>query len=452
MAVGNGSPDNAPQTTQPESAPQQSGRWDFLKVPAKYVRKLWDYPTDETRRKMIKGGAIVGGVVGAVATLGAVAERSLQKGGEDKLYRIGDENVQLSFKEFTPKEGEIKDPEEAVIFLVGAPMRAKASVTQGQLKGLADEFKAKAYSVDARPKGRFHSNSIDLEVEAIRRFVEELNQKGIKKVTLFGHSIGAAKAVKLAVALEQMDPQIQINGVVLANPMGFYPQDGKDLLLNRYIPEVSNEGRLKNPRAPHEPLYKVGWQLVGSLASEVAAVGSQYPKLVDDQLGVLTQVNPELAKMKSHALVLLASEDKWSEAEKIVPETEIEKRLSAPKSIEQIRGEIASSGRWDRLSDEEKAKFGNKDNFVTLFLNEDYLKKYRTRENIARAGRARRAYLKEAMPESDRVGVIKATKYATHLAYSIGRPRQTSHLIVEVRRFIDKLKQDDLKNKKLLRS
>ncbi len=401
-------------------------------------------PARKPGRNLLKGvGVAVGaGIVTAVGT-SVVAERSLQNNGEDKLYRMGDENVQLSFKEFNPRERTVQDPEEAVIFLVGAPMRAKASVTWGQMEQIAEEFGTKGYSVDARPKGYFHSNSIDLEVEAIRRFIEELNKQGIKKVTLFGHSIGAAKAVKLAVALEQLDPEIQINGVVLANPMGFYPQDGRDLLLNRYLPEVSNEGKLKNPRSPHEPLYKVGWQLVGSLASDVAAVGRQYPKLVEDQLGVLTQVNPELAKMKSPTVILLASEDKWSEAERVIPEEEIAKRLLPPKTIDQIRREISNSSRWDKYSAEDKEAGISR--LMEQFRNRNYLQNYRTRETMARRTRAKRAYLREVMPETERVGVIEAKKYATHLAYGVERPKPTSHLIVEVKRFLNKLKQDDLK-------
>lgn len=267
-------------------------------------------PAKITRGTFLKRTAIVGGgAVATVAGMGALAERSIRGAGEDKIYRIGDETVELSFKEFNPKEGEIKDLEEAIIFLVGAPMRAKASVTWGPMALLADEFKAKGYSVDARPKGRFHSNSIDLEVEAIRRFIEGLNKEGIKRITLFGHSIGVKKAVDLAVVLEQQNPEITINAAVLSNPMGFYSQDGKDLLFNRYLKEVENEGRLRNPRAPHESLLKVGWQLVGSLASDVVAAGIQYPRLAEEQLQAVTEKNPNLSKIKSPVVVLLAADD-----------------------------------------------------------------------------------------------------------------------------------------------
>lgn len=402
------------------------------------------------------------GGVGTEQIVGA--EKSLQR-GQDKLYKFGDESVQLSFKEFSPKEGENKDPRSAVIFMVGAPMRAKSEITWGQLDMMAEEFGAQTYSVDARPKGYFHSNAIDLEVGAIRTFIEELSRKGIQRVTLFGHSIGAVKAVKLAVALEQMDPQIKIDGLVLSNPMGFYPQEAKDLLFRRLPAESANQGKIQNPNVLHPTPLQGGWEAVKSIGSDIVTAGLGYPRLVKDQIGALTQVNPELAKVKSPVLILLSSLDKLSETVKIVPEDEIGEMMPSEESEEQLRGRI--EGKWDSYQEfresvnwgklpektqqelrkehdrlrQELSKFASKEEFV-----QDYLRKYRAQEIMFRRNAARRAYIKEKyLPEAEGVGVIEAQKYGHHLAFGAERPRHTSKVIVEIKRVLEKIKQDDEK-------
>lgn len=355
----------------------------------------------------------------------------------ERTYKIGNDEVELTGNVLLPKDGKVADESEVALFLVGAPMRAKASVTWDTPRGLAEASKVRAYTLDARPKGHFEQNSIALEVEAIRRFIEGLNKEGIKRITLFGHSIGVKKAVDLAVLLEQQNPEITINAAVLSNPMGFYSQDGRDLLFNRYLKEVQNEGRLRNPRAPHESLLKVGWQLVGSLASDVAAAGTQYPRLAQEQLQAVTEKNPNLSKIKSPVVVLLAADDQWAEVKNILPEDEIKTRTAPPIPDEDLRKQIWESNKWERLPEAERAKFGTKEAFV-----EDYFKKYRTREEMARVGKARRKYMREKiMPQAGPIEVIEAKKYATHVAFGVERQRHTSHLLAEVKRVVDRVKK-----------
>ncbi len=74
-------------------------------------------------------------------------EKYLPSLGKDRTYQLGSEGVQVSWKEFTPKEGQIADPEEAVLYLVGAPMRAKSSLTWDVPEQLTEEFKVRTYSI-----------------------------------------------------------------------------------------------------------------------------------------------------------------------------------------------------------------------------------------------------------------------------------------------------------------
>lgn len=342
------------------------------------------------RRNFFRLAAIATGA-GVLAAVGAAAaaERSLQALGEDKIYRVGSDDVQVSSKEFIPEYGQISDPSEAAVFLVGAPMRAKASVTWGTIRQVANRFKVRSFSIDARPKGPFTANSIDLEVEGIRRFIEE---NGIKKLTVIAHSIGAVKAAKLAVVLQQLNPDIQINGLALANPMGFYNQNPWDLLLNRYPAEITNGPKLSNPNSSREDknMFKVMAQLVGSIAADVSAVGLSYPKLAREQLQALTQVNPNLAEVKAPVVILVAKEDKLAEVEGIFPEQEI---LSIARS------------KW-------AAKLAGN-----------------SRQQMAAVGCARREYARaQFFPNASNIEVILASRFANHLAFG-QRTEETVHVV-----------------------
>jgi len=399
-------PDANPQTTQ-VPAEVKSSRWSFLNK-AKEKVKGW-----------------------------------VTRGVEDKNYSIGDENVKLSYKEFKPKEGEVKDPEEAIFFLVGAPVRAKASFVWPQLEPMANQLKTQVYTVDARPQGYFHSNSIDLEVEAIRRFIEDINKKRkeegvkeLKKITIYGHSIGGGvKGISLAVALEQFNPEIGIKAVVAANPVGFYDQDKEELLVRKVIPELRKVTSNQNPRVSHPFPPKVIWEAIGSIAADLSAT-SRPKKLFEEQLQAITQKNPNLAKIKSPVVLVLAKDDSWSEAEKIVPKEEIEKRLTPPKTIDQIRLELSGSKRWDSFTVADKEVRINQ--IMDQFADPEYLRKYRISETKFRRNKAKRGYLKEeVMPQANAIGVIEVEKYAHHGALA-ERP-QTPHLIVNIQRVVDKL-------------
>lgn len=381
-----------------------------------------------TRRTFIGGGVVVGTGVAAVVGVGSLAERSLRGLNEDKTFRVGTNEVKVFWKEFNPKEGGVIDPSEAVIYLVGAPMRAKASVSWDEPRELAETFKAKSYTIDARPVGDFDTNSIDLEVEGIRKFIED---KDIKKVTIFGHSIGAVKATNLAVSLQQNDPDIYINGVVLANPMGFYNESTRDLLAGQ-IREGIGAPKLANPkRAPESPV-KVVWHYAGSVASDIAETGLQYPQLLGEQLQALTTLNPNMNKVKSPVLVLISSEDQIAEAAKILPEEEIQKRMAPATADDQQRREIAQSGKWERLSDEQRNKFGSKENFIEFYLSK------RGQDEMVRRGKARVEYMKSIMPQVENLGVIVATKYANHIGFTVERYKKTAHV---ASRIFDRLRR-----------
>lgn len=369
------------------------------------------------RRDFLKGGTIAvgigAGVVAALAIGKHVGEKILPRPAIERSYRIGEDDVILSGQDFLPRTGEVVNPQEAVVFLVGAPMRAQASVTWEQPRQLADQFKVRAYTLDARPQGMFEGNSLDLEVEALRQFIAEA---GLKKVTIFGHSISAVKAVNLVAVLEQLNPDIEVNGAVLANPMGFYPQDASDLFFRRYPAEVGSESKLVNPKTPHENPVKTGIQLLGSVAADIKQTKLGYLKWFREQVQALTVINPNFGKIKAPVVLLLGEKDLLSEVENVLPKEEIEKRMTASIPDEQLRGWIESESKWEHLPMEEQQKFGSKEDFTV-----HYMQAYRKQEDMVRRGKARNEYLGGK--------VIVATKHASHIGFTVERVDQTAHVV-----------------------
>lgn len=337
-----------------------------------------------------------------------------------RTYKIGKDEVDLLGQVLLPKDGKVVDESEVALFLVGAPMRAKASVTWDTPKGLAEASKVRAYTLDARPKGRFEQNSVALEVEAIRRFLEELNKQGVSKITIFGHSIGARKGIDLVAVLEQQNPNLQINGLVLSNPMGFYEQEPG--LVGRWQKEANNEKRIKNPNVPHEPMPKIGFQLVQSVITDAMQTRLGFKKWVEEQFEALKTVNPNMSKIKVPIVLLLGDLDLVSEADKVLPEEDINKRLPEPDEQGQLMREILKEGtKWDQLTPQQQAKFGSKEIFIKL-----------QREQIAQRGKSRNQYIKERMPNVENSQVIVATKYATHVGFGVERGDQTHHVISKI--------------------
>lgn len=416
------------QTKQPESAPISRGRQliDKLKSPFK---GFWEHhETNFSRRKFLQTGAVAAGVTGVVAAGGLVAaEKSMPQTTIDKNVMVGDQPMHFSAQEFNPKEGELKDPEEVVLFLVGAPMRSGASVTWAHPEDLANQFKVKAYEVDARPIGAYSGNAVDLEVEAIRDF---LKVGKFKKVTIVAHSIGVPKAFELAAILEQRDQgEITVNGIVANNPVGLYKQDKLDIL-KRYKEDGDSQGleenrnprpRPENSSAPrHESLPKVISQLAGSMMKDFYDTGLGYKKFLEDQINVATEVSPYLTQVHAPVLFLLSSEDKVVQIDKILPKDEILTRLPATDEQGHAMRQmlIGDRRKWDELSQEVQEKFGNKDNFVRI-----------QRQQIAEIGRVESRYMREKyVPNATNVMVIEASKYPTHIATTVERSEESAHV------------------------
>lgn len=411
---------------------KNSGRWDFLKKP---IQNLWrkgfgkdepdDFVPNPGRRNFIKKAAIAAGV-GMVAGVGAAvwAEKSMPKATIDEEVNIDGNKMHILAEEFYPEDGKIKDPEEAVFFLIGAPMRANASVTWEGPKSVAEYLKARTYEIDARPMGPYSGDAIDLEVAALISAAEKL---GIKKLKIFTHSVGFPKALKMVAEIQGKGKNIQVDGIVAANPVGFYAQDKLDIV-GRYFADGANQGKLANPREKHPGLPEVARNIVGSIANDVKDTGIAYPKLVADQMKSATQVSPDLARVHAPVVILLGSQDKVSKKDMVLPAEQVANYLPLTtrqgelmRNILRRKEQNWERGKWGQLTDQERSVFGNKAEFVKV-----------QKEQMVQIGRANDAYTKVTyLPNAENVKVIVANKYASHLAFNERRD-MTSHVVSKI--------------------
>lgn len=315
-------------------------------------------------------------------------------------FEFAGNQVEVNFVKFQGKEDPDPkknhyDPKKAAFLLTGWPMRADAQITWGQPQILAEEFGLTTYEIDGRPKGNFNMDSIALELEGIRQFASELERNGVSEITLFGHSIGAVKAVDLVLALQQRNPNLKTN-LVLINPAGLYPQDIWSLARAYGGIGIKERTKNKNPNRISQDLIPVLVDFAASIFKDIKATGPNIFKLWRDQKKKSTEFNANLAKIKSPVIIMLATDDPVFPPEEVFPQEELDKIVGSAKPDED------------------------------------------SRDRMARLGKARDQYAREhLLPNSSDVKVIVATKYGNHIAFGVERPRPTSHIIA---RYFDRVR------------
>lgn len=304
---------------------------------------------------------------------------------------VGPNSVKVSWAEFKPANKESVDPTKAVLFLLGWPWQAKAKTTQDLPRWLANEFGQRSYSIDTQT-ATIDQNTLNLEAEGVRQFI--LSQ-GVKELTIFGHSEGAIRAANLTNLLEENNPDINIKGVVLANPMGFYPQNFTELAKNFVLVEIAQvEPKQINPRIPHWPQIKVLVELLQSFWQDMKAAKLKYPWMFAQQMKEMMRINSTLTKIKAPVLILTTDKDFVSNYRKYLPEEEIEKRSAKP------------------VSEDEK---------------------YRSTERKANMAEARVEYTKEnILPQAGLVKVLIASRFGSHIGLPVERYKQTAHVVSRI--------------------
>lgn len=392
-----------PEVSSNKIPDKSSGRWDFLKKPFKNVFKRAEGAKEAVVRTLKN------------PSLGSEA------------FVVEGSEVKVSWSKFTPEQQESIDPTRAVIFLPGWPLQSSSKATWDLPRALANQFGVYSYNIDTvTPK--IDPNTANLEARGIRKFILST---GIKEITIFGHSEGTLKAANLTAILEQENPQIKINGLVLASPMGFYPQNFLELLKNFVIVEPMIEKHQTNPAVSRMPLPQFLVEMFKGLQQDVKVAGlpNYLKKMLPQQIKEMMRIEPLLNQIKAPTLVLAADQDFVSNYRKYFPDKEVEGVVAQPIPDDQLRQQIINSKKWEQLPAEGKAKFnGDQAKFV-----EYYMVRYRTRERLADKTVAREQHLKrQILPLSKSPRFLLATRYSSHVGIPLDRYEQVAHVVSKI--------------------
>lgn len=362
-----------------------------------------------SRRTFLKGAAVAGAVGVAIGVAGGkiadamVDRRRIESGWQSQIVEVNGAKVELSWVESKPKGKENVDPTRAVINISPWSWAAEMPIIRNGGQKIADRFGENTYTISTRTD-KIHPEALFTESQGIAQFITERN---FREVTIFGHSEGGIKAVDLAAILQANNPQVKINGVVLLDPMGMYSRDIADLA-GSFFNDTRKVGPEEFKRAQKLPPEGMVLQFLLSLWQDLRFFGLQYPKAVQEELKAMARPNPRLSQIKAPVLLLTGERDYISDFRRYFSKDEVEKRLKSVLSDEQLRSWIDSESKWEKLPQEERDKFGSKEEFV-----KHYMQAYRKHEELVRMSKARNQYLREnILPQAENASFILATKPA----------------------------------------
>jgi len=245
-----------------------------------------------------------------------------------KEYDIGGNNVSVAWKKFLPEKPSSPESEKkkTVFFLPGWSIAEKA----GSIEKLCEEFAGysggQAFAIDSRAE-KAVPDMTTVEAEAVRRFIED---NGPEEVVLAGNSYGGVEAIHLAACLQEKNPQIKINGLVLLDSMSLYDQKGANLAINYAKDMVKTRVSLLKP-----PQMKGADELADQnrkymkdgffgILREIMRSNINYPKRFKNQIQEMVHKNAHLEAVKAPIVIIQGAEDLLSNPKKIIPDEGLE--------------------------------------------------------------------------------------------------------------------------------
>lgn len=345
-----------------------------------------------SRRTLFKLGAVGAGAVVAVGAA-ELSKRAInaveqgyraESGMQRNIVEVDGAKVELSVVESRPKEKEA-DPTKAVIHLAPWSWAAETPIIREGGQKIADGMGENTYTISTRTD-KIGPDALFIEAQGIAQFILD---RGFQEVTIFSHSEGGIKAVNLASILETNSPQVRINGVVLLDPMGMDQKSVVDLARS-FIGDIVAVNPKEFKKAGQLPPEGGAVQFALSLWQDMKFFGG--PWAIGEELKAMARLNPRLKTIKAPVLLMTGEQDFISDFRRYFPAEEIEKRLKAPISDEQLRSWIETKSKWEHLPRQEQSKFRSKEEFAA-----HYMQAYRKQEEMARYAKARNQYLKEVI-------------------------------------------------------
>jgi pimeloyl-ACP methyl ester carboxylesterase len=266
-------------------------------------------------------------------------------GAEEKICPLeSGDNVRLNYRIFNPEPSEDAreraatheniPTDKAVVFLPGWSMGAGAESVETLCKKFAQRSESRTYSITTRTEKMGAKDRLYEEAKVIAQFIRD---KGIKEVTLAGHSQGGDKAINVASILQE-DPTMQVE-LVLLDSVGLYPQSRIGLaarfLKNSILTIMGTvlADKTKDPEASKK-VSRVTKDIALGIIREMSESGLGYPRRFLNDVRDMAMVNPRLKELKIPIVLMSGADDPVSDPEKIFLEAKSQpEHIRTPQSL-----------------------------------------------------------------------------------------------------------------------
>lgn len=274
----------------------------------------------------------------------------LSKEGEARIgsqvYGIEGARINLGWEKFFPAKPTFTSSDEAVVVLPGWGAKTNTKPVDVLGRAFADNSHMPTYAITAEAEPRVN-DSLYKEAEAVLQFLQE---KGIKKVTLAGHSQGGSRAINLVVLLQErqkVDPAVEVKGLILIDSVGLYEQDSSqmgrkfavDSLIGTSLATVGNVLKYARRRIrQRQPVRKafsqswyanrvpqtldVGWAALSGMLKDVGPMinsRSGYWQRVGPQVKEMVAKNPRISQIRVPVILIHGAGDSVIDRKQIVP-------------------------------------------------------------------------------------------------------------------------------------
>lgn len=239
----------------------------------------------------------------------------------NRSYEIDGINVEVDWTRYLPdvESGEKLEPaDKGVIYFPGWAMPSDAESSEKLSQTLAQETVkdggSLAISVTTRAEN-ISNNSLPTEAKAIAKFIEEM---GLKEVVLAGQSRGGQKAANVAVQLQNNNPDIKVNGLLLFCPVGLYEQGNLELTRKFWGHAFMQGVQAQSDKKMTDTYAKLTRDTSSSLIDEIKRSKLDYPARVTSEIKEMAKSDPAFREVTCPVILIQGKDDPISSPEKTI--------------------------------------------------------------------------------------------------------------------------------------
>ena len=252
---------------------------------------------------------------------------------EKKHYDLEASSVDMEVKLFSPEK---KRNDNAIIFLPGWSMTADSKSSELFGTSLSKESGANTHVLTTRLEQRGANQPEDPLYEEAQAIAIYIQEKGLKHITLVGHSQGGDRALDVATLL-QNNPDLTLDGLILINPVGLYEQGGVELAtkfagnsaftiasvdkeINRHGINPATREKAQDAIAP---ALQAGNDVVSGIAKEAITSKFDYPARFKSEVNEMAQLNRHTKELTVPIVIVTGMEDSVSDPSSIASAPEV---------------------------------------------------------------------------------------------------------------------------------